>query len=624
LLFGPKEYNVRAIMEASKQQFINQDRKIIKGGGGVGQSNNKAAASRPIAGNTQKEAAGTLPTRLPNNDETITSATSNTTLGRAIPKREVAAVKEQANTVGIKNTNTSIATTETALVDKKKKQEEKAPPPAKQPLAKNKEEETKSAVNTKPAAIATTSPKNPPPPPQEVKHHLQLNIQTARATATKRKERPVESKSPMATREDWQRVMREQPLYPPSTIEISPSHPLNVGLITANGIKGPTQHVFVDGIEGSEYLHLQVLCDAKQHNCTSALDYPNVDIWMVDANSAKDRPFPNDIVHQIVAIDQPKFRIFFVDYSDRLVLRKGFMDSIYFDIDEDRLLEKHIRYGLRCIDKYRRWVGAKQYVNSGRVVHPMWDEMLITKGGPPLHAPFAVRTDIANAIHRLLPSIAQKGGGGGLLTKNTTTADAASCSSPWPYHPVDCIPDRPMDLIHLWKVIETVNGLLRNLATQTVEKMRTWKHPSVNNRTLRVETAIQGNRAHTGRQSVSDDYVRTLLQTKIVIVTQRDGWEDHFRLFEALAAGTMVLMDEMVSLPHGLEDGESVVFFHSIQEMQDKALYYLEHTEERLAIARKGWEVTMEKHRSWHRLEEMLFGKALTKPTLNESWYFDT
>jgi len=243
----------------------------------------------------------------------------------------------------------------------------------------------------------------------------------------------------------------------------------------------------------------------------------------------------------------------------------------------------------------------------------MWDEMLITKGGPPLHTPFAVRTDIVNAIHKLLPSIAHG---------PKKDASGASCS-PWPYHPVDCIPDRPMDLIHLWKVIKTDNGLLRNLATEKVETMRILKHP-VENRMLRVETAIQGNRAHAGRRSVSDDYVRALLQTKIVVVTQRDAWEDHFRLFEALAAGTMVLMDEMVSLPHGLEDGESVVFFHSMQEMQEKAIYYLEHTEERLAIARKGWQVTMEKHRSWHRLEEILFGRGLTKPTLNESWHFNS
>lgn len=353
-------------------------------------------------------------------------------------------------------------------------------------------------ANTKPVnpPSATTSSKDPP--------RTMVQIEYAHATPSKRKVRPVKSKTPEATRKDWQTVMREQPVY-----ESIPSSPLNVGLITANGIKGPTQHVFLDGIHGSDFLKLEVLCDVKQHNCTSALDYPNVNLWMVDGNSAKHKPSSEDIFHQIVAMDDPSFRIVFVDYSDRLVLRKGLVDTGYFDIDEERLLAPHIRYALRCIDKYRRWATNKGYVSSGRLVHPMWDEMLITKGGPPLHTPFAVRTDIVNAIHKLLPSIAHG---------PKKDASGASCP-PWPYHPVDCIPDRPMDLIHLWKVIETDNGLLRNLATEKVETMRTWKHP-VENRMLRVETAIQGNRAHAGRRSVSDDYVRALLQTKIVVVTQ--------------------------------------------------------------------------------------------------------
>ncbi|CAJ1967771.1 unnamed protein product [Cylindrotheca closterium] len=577
---GVPNYDVISIMEASKKQFTtnhhhHQDT-----------AEHQKPAGTSTAGNHPNGIRRLLPNTMTDPPPTIASAKQvDTTATKAAPSM-----------------TSPNSTTE-------------APPETKL-SSKDQTEKTKTA---KFLPLTTTKTTTSPKLLSKESSNANKIQATAHATATQRKERPVESKSPMATREDWQKVMREQPLYPKNYI---PSTPLKVGLITANGIKGPTQHVFVDGIHGSDYLSLQVLCDVGEHNCTSALDYPDIDLWMVDANSAKSKPFPNDIVHQLVAIDDnPSFRIFFVDYSDRLVLRKAWMDSVYFDIDEDRMLAPHIRYGLRCIDKYRRWAKAKGYINAGRIVHPMWDEMLITQGGPPLHAPFAVRTDIADSIHNLLPSIAQGPNDKNTTTTTTTGSSGASCS-PLPYHPVDCIPDRPMDLIHLWKVIETNNGLLRNLATESVEQMRTWKHPT-ENRTLRVETAIQGNRAHAGRQSVSDDYVRTLLQTKIVVVTQRDGWEDHFRLFEALAAGTMVLMDEMVSLPHSLEDGESVVFFHSIQEMHDKALYYIEHTEERLAIARKGWEVTMEKHRSWHRLEEMLFGKGLTKPTLNESWHFD-
>jgi hypothetical protein len=412
--------------------------------------------------------------------------------------------------------------------------------------------------------------------------------------------RGVTSKSPSATRQDWLDVMVKQPMYS----EI-PKTPLKVGFVTSNGIMGPTKHVFYDGIQGSEYLDLEALCDVKANNCTSASDY-DVDLWLVDANSAKDRPFPNDIVHQILADDDPTYKVFFVEYSDRLVLRKGFVDGNYLDIAEERFLRSHIRFAIRCIDKYRRWAPAKGYQNVGSLVHPLWDEMLITKGGPPFHAPFAVRTDIADTIHDALPEIASRN---------------SSCSS-IPFHPVDCISSRPVDIVHLWAIeIPPQNSCLRNLASDTVQNMSYWTHPT-ESRQLRVETSIQGFRKHVGRQQVSEDYVKTLLQSKIVVVTQRDQWEDHFRLFEALAGGAMVLMDEMLSLPHSLEDGESVIFFHSIEEMQQKAMYYLEHTEERLAIARRGWEVAMKKHRSWHRLEEMLFGKALTNTTLEESWFF--
>lgn len=412
--------------------------------------------------------------------------------------------------------------------------------------------------------------------------------------------RGIASKSPAATPQDWLDVMEKQPVF-----SETPHTPLKVGFVTSKGIKGPTKHVFYDGLQGSAYLDMEVLCSVEANNCTASEH--DVDLWLVDANSAKEKPFPNDIVHQILAVDNPKFRIFFVDYSDRLVLRKGFVDWNYPDIEEERFLRSHVRFAIRCIDKYRRWAPVRGYINTGRLIHPLWDEMLITKSGPPLHAPFAVRTDIADSIHEALRGIA---------------SGDSSCS-PLPLHPVDCIPSRPIDIIHLW-AIETPpqNSNLRNMASEMVQNMSNWTHPTAS-RKLRTETSIQGNRAHVGRQHVSDDYVKAILQSKIVVVTQRDQWEDHFRLFEALAGGAMILMDEMLSLPHSLKDGESVVFFGSIKELKEKALYYLKHTEERLAIARKGWEIAMTKHRSWHRLEEMLFGKGLTNTTLKESWVFN-
>jgi hypothetical protein len=234
--------------------------------------------------------------------------------------------------------------------------------------------------------------------------------------------------------------------------------------------------------------------------------------------------------------------------------------------------------------------------------------MLFTNQGMSFHAPFAVRTDFVNSIQDLLPEMVAQ-------------SQPVKSSSSIPYHPTDTI-DRHIDIVHLWEVlIPSKNNDLRNLVTEKVTAMGNLPHPVEHQRKLVVDTSIQGDRAHAGRWGVSDAYATTLLRAKIIVVTQRDQWEDHFRLFEALASGAMVLMDEMLSLPHSLQDGESVVFFRSLDELQELAMYYLQNTEERLEIARNGWEICMRKHRSWHRLEEMLFGRGITKTTIEDSWF---
>lgn len=255
--------------------------------------------------------------------------------------------------------------------------------------------------------------------------------------------------------------------------------------------------------------------------------------------------------------------------------------------------------------------GSTNYVKKGILLSPSWENMLSTDQGLPFHAPFAVRTDFVNSIQDLLPS----------MVAESTNAKSASAASSIPYHPAVSV-DRPFDIVHLWEILlPSKNNDLRNLVTERVTAMGNLEHPIKSGKMIEVDTSIQGDRAHKGRWGVSDAYASTLLKAKIVIVSQRDQWEDHFRLFEALASGAMVLMDEMLSLPHSLKDGESVVFFRSLDEMQELALYYLRYPEERIEIARKGWEISMKKHRSWHRLEEMLFGKGVTKTEIRDSWF---
>jgi hypothetical protein len=125
---------------------------------------------------------------------------------------------------------------------------------------------------------------------------------------------------------------------------------------------------------------------------------------------------------------------------------------------------------------------------------------------------------------------------------------------------------------------------------------------------------VQGNNHAQGRKQASPDYVAALMATQIVVVAQRDEWEDHYRLLEGMVAGAMVLTDTVLGLPAGLVHGESVILYTSAQDLRDKIHYYLDpaHAWERLAIAKQGRRIAMSRHRSWHHMEEIVFGRPLT------------
>lgn len=88
---------------------------------------------------------------------------------------------------------------------------------------------------------------------------------------------------------------------------------------------------------------------------------------------------------------------------------------------------------------------------------------------------------------------------------------------------------------------------------------------------------LAGNAATEGRRQVQSVYIETMLDSKIVVVTQRDKWEDHYRLFEALVSGAMVMTDRMLGMPQGLENGTSLVEFESEQDLRTMILYYSSH-----------------------------------------------
>lgn len=116
-------------------------------------------------------------------------------------------------------------------------------------------------------------------------------------------------------------------------------------------------------------------------------------------------------------------------------------------------------------------------------------------------------------------------------------------------------------------------------------------------------------------EASSSLHAALLASSKIVVVAQADEWEDHDdRLMEALASGAMVLCDAMIAPPAGLVHNTNVVFYDDLTTLDGHLRYYLNpsNAEQRELIARNGVEYALSRHRSWHVLETLLFGKALT------------
>lgn len=146
-------------------------------------------------------------------------------------------------------------------------------------------------------------------------------------------------------RKEWYDVIQTNPMY-----KSLPPRPLRVALITRDLKAGPTNHVMMDGLENSEHLELVGAClIMAKHGCKLNANDPSIDLWLIDANGIKTKAEPGDLVHQLLNIPNPEFQMLFVDYSDRLVPKEGFMKNHYPDLPYSKFQQNHIRFGLRCI-----------------------------------------------------------------------------------------------------------------------------------------------------------------------------------------------------------------------------------------------------------------------------------
>jgi spore maturation protein CgeB len=80
----------------------------------------------------------------------------------------------------------------------------------------------------------------------------------------------------------------------------------------------------------------------------------------------------------------------------------------------------------------------------------------------------------------------------------------------------------------------------------------------------------------------------------------------NMRCFETMATGTMLLTDRISHIEELFEDKKHLVLYDGLDDMIEKAKYYLDHDEEREKIAQAGYEEVMAKHTIQHRIDVIL------------------
>ena len=114
-----------------------------------------------------------------------------------------------------------------------------------------------------------------------------------------------------------------------------------------------------------------------------------------------------------------------------------------------------------------------------------------------------------------------------------------------------------------------------------------------------------------GRSKECATYFNTLRSSKIVITCNPDMWEGDSRLWEAMSSGCLVFVDKMLTpIKNPLIDGEHLIYYDlsidGLDKLYEKIIYYVKHDNERIKIAKKGFEFVKKYHTSIKRIDHIL------------------
>lgn len=108
------------------------------------------------------------------------------------------------------------------------------------------------------------------------------------------------------------------------------------------------------------------------------------------------------------------------------------------------------------------------------------------------------------------------------------------------------------------------------------------------------------------QRAVGEEVGRIYSQSKIVVNFPQDGGFN-MRVFEAMACGAMLITEDVGNGQDELfQDKKHLILYRSRDEISALVKHYLEHDDERRAIAAEGQREVLAKHTYRHRMEFML------------------
>src|SRR5690242_13883495 len=109
-------------------------------------------------------------------------------------------------------------------------------------------------------------------------------------------------------------------------------------------------------------------------------------------------------------------------------------------------------------------------------------------------------------------------------------------------------------------------------------------------------------------QAWGREMYQILRKSKITLNHHGDiaPYANNMRLYEGTGTGTLLVTDWKENLHEMFEPGKEVVAYRTPEECVDLVEYYLDHDEERKAIAHAGQERTLRQHTYYQRMQELM------------------